>query len=485
MGKRLSGANCETRNYSTIIELAIISAVMLFGAFLRFRISLSEPVNPDELGNIVCALKGPWAYLTDIYEIKYNPPFFLLILSIVLRAGGTIRIIRIIFTILAVATIPASFLTARKFFNAKAGMILASLIAVNPLMITNNYQMRGASMGCLFTVLSMYFLYDALERGKSHYLFLAASTLAIYSHYFLFVPFLVTGIYLFIKKARFPKLCIDIATWIFMPAVILVLSGIYHRRSDIIISSTLQQRATELGAAFFHNFTGQEQVFQATLFFGLLIFSFRRFSFFSFVWLSSALLCLLIICFFRIHNYYLCPIFIFGWTQLSSLVAQDLSPSRIVVVYGLILFLLFNIATNAVHIIPTKHTLLESDTYEIVSAVKKSGLHDVFIDSEINISAFYGASKNDYTMLSMTKTMLQDDYVQWPAESLHGMANHDLSINFLSLLSIEHLQGYLKKNGPAVVVQSTSRKNILDLTSCTNLLSNQNFQSYICRESDI
>jgi hypothetical protein len=87
---------------------------------------------------------------------------------------------------MGVATIPVAYLVGRELASRRAGLVLAALVAFNPLLVWYSQEARPYSLFALLGAVSLLFFARALRgRGpRDLWLWAAASVLALLTHYF-------------------------------------------------------------------------------------------------------------------------------------------------------------------------------------------------------------------------------------------------------------------------------------------------------------
>lgn len=91
------------------------------------------------------------------------------------------------------------------FFNKKAGLVSAFILALSPMHIWYSQEARGYTMATFLTMLMVYFLFSALKRNKLYSWagFVLSSIAGVYTNYFCFYVLAIAGIILlFLKMHR-------------------------------------------------------------------------------------------------------------------------------------------------------------------------------------------------------------------------------------------------------------------------------------------
>ena len=177
----------KIRKYYVPILLGLIT---LFGLELRVAIS-NCPMWYDEGHSILVAVQQfPFGIDNFLFTKDFqHTPFYFYFLHFWLKIFGTSEILlRFSSVIFGVATIPLTYIVAKKLYkNDKiVGIISAILVAVSPLMIYYSIEVRMYMMVTFLAVLSMNYLLDFDAKGdkKSLIKLLVTSTL---------IPYLLIG----------------------------------------------------------------------------------------------------------------------------------------------------------------------------------------------------------------------------------------------------------------------------------------------------
>lgn len=177
----------KIRKYYVPILLGLIT---LFGLELRVAIS-NCPMWYDEGHSILVAVQQfPFGIDNFLFTKDFqHTPFYFYFLHFWLKIFGTSEILlRFSSVIFGVATIPLTYIVAKKLYkNDKiVGIISAILVAVSPLMIYYSIEVRMYMMVTFLVVLSMNYLLDFDAKGdkKSLIKLLVTNTL---------IPYLLIG----------------------------------------------------------------------------------------------------------------------------------------------------------------------------------------------------------------------------------------------------------------------------------------------------
>lgn len=177
---------------------ADLIAIMAIGAFLRFVDLGSKSFWADELLSI-------W-HSQDIVNIKTflsplraddHPPLYFLILKLWGFFGNGEYYLRALSVIVGIITILAIYYLGREYFNRKASMFGALLVAISPMFLLYDREVRMYPLFTLLSILSILYFVKALKENKMIYwaMFTVATCLNTYTHYYSFL--LIAGQWLF------------------------------------------------------------------------------------------------------------------------------------------------------------------------------------------------------------------------------------------------------------------------------------------------
>ncbi|MCK4809513.1 MAG: glycosyltransferase family 39 protein [Candidatus Omnitrophica bacterium] len=152
----------------------------------------------DEIFTISYA-KHPWS--------NWNAPFYWILLHSWIKLFGisefSLRFPSLIFSFLSVILI---FFLGRDLFNKRVGICAALIMGVSPFHLWYAQEARDYSLILFLGLLSSYFLFKAIKRGKAKFwlVFILSSVLGIYTNYFFIFLFIAQILYIFVffKKLK-------------------------------------------------------------------------------------------------------------------------------------------------------------------------------------------------------------------------------------------------------------------------------------------
>ncbi len=174
------------------VVLWALAGLTALGVAVRFASLGLQSYHHDEV--ITAARAIPGSFEEMLHQVKTsesNPPLYYVLAWGWAKAFGTGEAgLRSISALFGAATVPVGYLIGRQLASRRAGLFLAALIAVNPMLIWYSQEARSYALLVFFGALSMLFFVRALNscRGRDLAFWALASALALCSHYFAVFP---------------------------------------------------------------------------------------------------------------------------------------------------------------------------------------------------------------------------------------------------------------------------------------------------------
>src|SRR4051794_27091604 len=166
----------------------LLGAIVLAGAALRFATLSTQSFWLDEAIAINSARLDLGGLIDSLARTEGNPPLYFLLLDGWMRAfGDSEAAVRSLSALIGTATIVVAFEIGRRLATARAGLVLAALVAFNPLLVWFSQEARPYMLLVLLSGLSfLYFARALVERPSGRLLaaWAVASGLAFATHYF-------------------------------------------------------------------------------------------------------------------------------------------------------------------------------------------------------------------------------------------------------------------------------------------------------------
>lgn len=240
--------------------LAGLTAV---AAAMRFSSLGLQSYHHDEVITAMRVIPGSFGQmLHEVRASESNPPLYYVLAWGWAKAFGTGEFgLRSLSAVFGVAVVPVGYLIGRELASRRAGLILAALIAVNPMLIWYSQEARSYAPLIFFGALSMLFFVRALRRGQrlDLWLWVLFSALALCSHYFAFFLVGIEALWLAVAlrsrwRAVLPALgAVLVAGLALMP---LLAAQVDPNHIGWIENSLLSTRFLESGVSFLAGETG-------------------------------------------------------------------------------------------------------------------------------------------------------------------------------------------------------------------------------------
>jgi len=175
----------------------VLLLIILLGLFLRVYGIGSESFWTDEsatayttqlkASEIIDNIYTTTKHAPEYFEGGGTPPFYYVLANywtkIIGLSESKLRFLSVIFGVISIYFI---FLIGKMIFDYKVGLVSAFAFSINYLHINYSQEARTYSLVVLLTLLTVYFLLNALKQKKALYwiAYVLSSTLLIYTHYF-------------------------------------------------------------------------------------------------------------------------------------------------------------------------------------------------------------------------------------------------------------------------------------------------------------
>jgi 4-amino-4-deoxy-L-arabinose transferase-like glycosyltransferase len=165
-----------------------LAGLTALGIAVRFASLGVQSYHHDEVITALRVLPGSFGDMLHAVKVsESNPPLYYALGWGWAKAFGTGEVgLRSLSALFGAATVPVGYLIGRQLSSRRAGLILAALIAVNPMLIWYSQEARSYALLVFFGALALFFFARALDTGRGRDLawWALASALALCSHYF-------------------------------------------------------------------------------------------------------------------------------------------------------------------------------------------------------------------------------------------------------------------------------------------------------------
>jgi mannosyltransferase len=187
---------------SRSLVLWALAGLTALGIAVRFASLGLQSYHHDEVITAMRVIPGSFAeMLHSVKASESNPPLYYVLAWGWAKGFGTSEFgLRSLSALFGAATVPVGYLIGRQLADRRAGLLLAALIAVNPMLIWYSQEARSYSLLVFFGALSMLFFVRALNgrRGRDLAFWALASALALCSHYFAVFAVGIEGVWLLV-----------------------------------------------------------------------------------------------------------------------------------------------------------------------------------------------------------------------------------------------------------------------------------------------
>ncbi|HEX8753993.1 MAG TPA: glycosyltransferase family 39 protein [Solirubrobacterales bacterium] len=240
-----------------------LAGIVAAGVVVRFASLGQQSFHHDEVITVMRVIPG--SFVDMLHRVKTsesNPPLYYTLAWGWAKAFGTSEFgIRSLTALFGAATVPVGYLIGRQLIDRRVGLILAGLIAVNPMLIWYSQEARSYALLVFFGALSFLFFVRSLDsrRGRDFALWALASALALWSHYFAFFVVGIEGLWLLIAlrgqwRRLLPALiAVGAAGLVLVP---LLAAQVNPNHIGWIQKSALPSRLLETGVSFLIGETG-------------------------------------------------------------------------------------------------------------------------------------------------------------------------------------------------------------------------------------
>jgi mannosyltransferase len=182
--------------------LWILAGLTALGVAVRFASLGLQSYHHDEVITAMRVIPGSFGdMLHRVKTSESNPPLYYVLAWGWAKEFGTGEFgLRSLSALFGAATVPVGYLIGRQLASRRAGLVLAGLIAVNPMLIWYSQEARSYALLVFFCAVSLFFFVRALNTraGRDLAFWALASALALCSHYFAAFAVGIEGLWLLV-----------------------------------------------------------------------------------------------------------------------------------------------------------------------------------------------------------------------------------------------------------------------------------------------
>lgn len=245
------------------LALWALAAIVAAGFAVRFAGLGAQSYHHDEVITAIRVIPGSFGdMLHSVGASESNPPLYYVLAWAWAKLFGTGEFgLRSLTALFGAATVPVGYLIGRQLASRRAGLVLAALIAFNPMLIWYSQEARSYALLVFFGALSTLFFARALNtcRGRDLAFWALASALALGSHYYAVFAVGIEAAWLLLAlRERLRLLLPALAAVAATGLALLPLANSQTNPTHIgwIENSPLPERLWETGASFLIGETG-------------------------------------------------------------------------------------------------------------------------------------------------------------------------------------------------------------------------------------
>jgi mannosyltransferase len=240
-----------------------LGAIVTLGAVVRFASLGVQSYHHDEVITAMRVIPGSFGEMLHKLKVsESNPPLYYVLAWGWSKLFGLEEVgLRSLSALFGAATVPVGYLIGRQLDGRRCGLILAGIVAFNPMLIWYSQEARSYALLIFFAALSLLFFVRALDSGRGRDLALWAlfSALALCSHYFAAFPVAIEGAWLLLAlrrrwRAVLPALAAVAATGAAL--LPLLIAQVVPKHIGWIEGSPVSLRLWQTGVSFLAGETG-------------------------------------------------------------------------------------------------------------------------------------------------------------------------------------------------------------------------------------
>jgi mannosyltransferase len=184
----------------------IVAGLTALAAVLRFATLGVQSYHHDEIVTASRVLRAGFGHAMDaVWFSESAPPLYYALAWLWTQVTGTGELgLRSLSAVAGVATVPVAYLVGLELRGRRAGLLAATLVAVNPMLLWYSQEARAYALLALLCAISLLYCVRALESGRRRDLSAwgIASALALATHYFAVFPIAAELIWLLRRRGR-------------------------------------------------------------------------------------------------------------------------------------------------------------------------------------------------------------------------------------------------------------------------------------------
>jgi len=184
----------------------IVAGLTVVAAALRFATLGAQAYHHDEVVTASRVLRDGFGHAMEAVGFSESaPPLYYALAWVWTQLTGTGEVgLRSVSALAGVATVPVAYLLGRELRGRRTGIVAATLVAVNPMLLWYSQEARGYALLVLLTAVAALYFLRALDRGRRADFtgWGIASALALATHYFAIFPIALEAGWLLWRRGR-------------------------------------------------------------------------------------------------------------------------------------------------------------------------------------------------------------------------------------------------------------------------------------------
>jgi len=240
-----------------------LAGLTALGVAVRFASLDVQSYHHDEVITAARVIPGGFGQmLHEVRASESNPPLYYVLAWGWSKAFGTGEVgLRSLSALFGAATVPVAYAIGAQLASRRAGLIVAALVAVNPMLIWYSQEARSYAPLVFFAAVSLFFFARSLRTraGRDLALWALASGLALCSHYFAVFAVAIEALWLLVAlrgRWRVVLPAVAVAAAVGLALLPLIDAQVNPTHIGWIDHSPLPTRLLETGAVFLAGETG-------------------------------------------------------------------------------------------------------------------------------------------------------------------------------------------------------------------------------------
>lgn len=184
--------------------LILIMIIPILGAYFF----LGESLRLDESQSLWQVSRHVSGILVLVAGDVHVPLYHVLLHFWRLYLGESVTIARLFSLLFFILSIPAVYFLGKRAYSARAGLLVALLLAISPFMNWYGNEIRMYTLFTFLTIVSQYLFLRILQERESGagtwVLYTLVAILGIFTHYFFFLNLFAQALFYLVRRSLFP-----------------------------------------------------------------------------------------------------------------------------------------------------------------------------------------------------------------------------------------------------------------------------------------